>query len=227
MLQFDVITIFPELIQQAVSYGLLGKACEQNLLAVQAHDLRAFTEDKHRRVDDQPYGGGPGMVLQVEPVVRALEEITDETKKVRKILLSPRGEVFSQVKARDFTEYEQIILICGRYEGVDARVLSYVDEELSIGDYVLAGGEFASLVTLDAVARLLPGVVGDEASLAEESHSQNLLEYPHYTRPEVFRGQKVPDVLLSGHHQQIKEWRQAQAEGLTQERRPDLWKKSR
>ncbi len=227
MLQFDVLTIFPEIISRTVQTSLLGKACDQGLVAVNAHDIRDYTDDKHRRVDDVPYGGGPGMVMQVEPLVRGLEAVAQSAGRVRRILLSPRGRTFSQSKAASLQTQDQIVLICGRYEGVDERVLDYVDEELSIGDYILSGGEFAALVVIDAVSRLIPGVVGDPASLNEESfvgaiHESPLLEYPQYTRPREFRGKIVPDVLLSGDHAKIEIWRKEQAKSLTEARRPDL-----
>lgn len=224
-LQFDVLSIFPEIIDHAVKSGLLGKACQKGLLAVQAHNLRDYSDDKHHRVDDVPYGGGPGMVLQAAPVVSAVEAISRPQGKTRRVLLSPRGPLLTQQKAHDFAQFDQVLLICGRYEGIDERVTAYVDEELSIGDYVLSGGEFAALVLIDAVARLVPGVVGEAASLVEESHSQGWLEYPQYTRPQEFRGAAVPDILLSGNHGEIAKWRREQAEALTRQRRPDLLKK--
>lgn len=225
MLQFDVLSIFPELIQDAVAYGLLGKAGEKELLRVQAHNLRDYSEDKHHKVDDIPYGGGPGMVLQAPPIAAGLEAVTQSQGQVKRVLLSPRGSLFTQSKAEAFAGLDQLILVCGRYEGVDERVLNFVDEELSIGDYVLAGGEFAALVVIDAVARLIPGVVGEAASLEEESHGALSLEYPQYTRPAEFRGLAVPEILRSGDHQAIAQWREEQAQALTRQRRPDLLNK--
>lgn len=224
-MQFDVVTIFPQIIRQAAQIGLLGRAIQDHIVSLNCHDLRDYSQNPHRRVDDSPYGGGPGMVVQVEPMVRALEAVTRPAGRVHRILLSPRGELLTQKKVQDLAALDQLILLCGRYEGVDERICGYVDEELSIGDYVLSGGEFAALVVIDAVARLLPGVVGEPASLSEESHAAGLLEYPQYTRPPEFRGLKVPDVLLGGNHQQIEQWRREQAEALTRERRPDLLKK--
>jgi tRNA (guanine37-N1)-methyltransferase len=226
MLSFDVLTIFPKLVQDAVDVGLLAKACQTKKLQIHAHDMRAYTEDKHRRVDDEPYGGGAGMVMKVEPIVKALEALAGP--KARRIILSPRGPLLTQEKVRALLAHdEQIILVCGRYEGIDERVLPFVDEELSIGDYILAGGEYAALVVIDAVARLIPGVVGDADSLVEESLEQGVLEYPHYTRPREYRGLQVPDILLSGDHQKIAAWRKEQSEELTRKRRPDLLKKGK
>ena len=225
-MQFDVVTIFPRIIQEAAHIGLLGRAIQDQLLTLNCHDLRDYTQNPHRRVDDSPYGGGPGMVMQVEPMVRALEAATQPVGRIHRVLLSPRGNLLTQKKVRELAECDQLILLCGRYEGVDERISAYVDEELSIGDYVLSGGEFAALVVIDAIARLLPGVVGEPSSLIDESHAEGLLEYPQYTRPPEFRGLKVPEVLLGGNHQEIERWRREQAEALTRQRRPDLLKKS-
>lgn len=222
MLQFNILTIFPDIIQGALSLGIMGRACDKGVIAVIGNDLRDYTQDKHRRVDDTPYGGGPGMVLSAEPIVRGIEALHRPELNSRTILLSPRGTVFTQAKARELADLDQLILVCGRYEGVDERVLSVVDEELSVGDYILSGGEFAALSVIDAVARLVPGVLGDPLSLEQESLNDKLLEYPQYTRPSEFRGMKVPDVLLSGNHRQIEAWRREQAEALTAKRRPDL-----
>jgi tRNA (guanine37-N1)-methyltransferase len=227
MLQFDVLTIFPEIIQGAVTSGLLGKACQKGLISVLSHDLRDFTEDKHRRVDDVPYGGGPGMVIKPDPVVAALETVVLPAGRVKRILLSPRGDLLTQEKLRAYASWDQLILVCGRYEGIDERVLDFVDEEISIGDYILAGGEFAALVVIDSVSRLVPGVVGDPSSLEQESLTNGWLEYPQYTRPRVFRGREVPEVLLNGNHGEIAKWRREQSERLTRKRRPDLVKKAR
>ncbi len=222
MLQFDILTIFPELIAKCVDISLLGKACQAGLLSVHGHNLRDYSEDKHRKVDDVPYGGGPGMALQPGPLVAGLEALSRSEGQIHRILLSPRGNLLTQAKVRDYARADQIILVCGRYEGIDERVVNYVDEEVSIGDYILAGGETAALVFIDAVARLIPGVVGDPESLAEESLEAGGLEYPQYTRPRDFRGLQVPDVLLSGHHGEIARWRRERSEALTRERRPDL-----
>lgn len=224
-MQFDIITLFPDLIQQATQVSILGRAVEQGQVQINSHNLRDYSEDKHRRVDDTPYGGGPGMVIKPEPVVAALEAVAGATGQVHKVLLSPRGARLTQDKARDYASLDQLVVVCGRYEGIDERVLHFVDEELSIGDYVLSGGEFAALVLIDVVARLVPGVVGEPQSLAEESHAGGMLEYPQYTRPREFRGLEVPEVLQQGNHQEIESWRRKQAEALTRARRPDLVRK--
>jgi len=221
-LQFDVLTIFPAIVRDAVRVGLLGKACTQGVVRVVSHDLRDYTTDKHRRVDDSPYGGGPGMVLQAEPVVRAIEAVSEPAKKSRCLLLTPRGSLLTQEKVESWAGLDQLLMVCGRYEGVDERVTQFVDEEISIGDYVLSGGEYAALVVIDAVARLIPGVVGDPQSLSCESHREGRLEYPQYTRPAEWRGLSVPEVLLTGDHEAIARWREAESEAATSERRPDL-----
>ncbi|MDO8494163.1 MAG: tRNA (guanosine(37)-N1)-methyltransferase TrmD [Deltaproteobacteria bacterium] len=231
-LQFDILTIFPEFFDSCRGISLFGKALKEKKFALNIHNIRDFTHDKHHKVDDEPFGGGAGMVMKPEPLVEAIESVRLGSvtrgsmtlpKKSRTILMTPRGALFTQSKAKELAECEQIILICGRYEGVDERVSELaVDEELSIGDYILNGGEAASLVVMDCVARLLPGVVGNASSLADESHTDGLLEYPQYTRPAEFRGLKVPEVLASGDHKKIVQWRRQQAEEITKKRRPDL-----
>ena len=224
-MQCDILTIFPEFFNSPLKVSLLGKAIKDKKLSVTVHNFRDFAEDKHQKVDDIPYGGGPGMVMKPEPLVRAVRSIPKQEKSLC-VLLSPRGVPFSQQKAKEWAGLDQLLLICGRYEGVDERVRELVvDEEISIGDYILNGGEAAALVVLDALVRLLPGVVGNEASLEQESFSQNLLEYPQYTRPVEFEGLKVPEVLVGGHHKEIGKWREEKALALTKERRPDLHKK--
>src|SRR5919109_3981198 len=207
MLSFTVITLFPQMFVSWVGHSILKKAQDKGLLAVHLVDLRDYTTDRHRVTDDYPYGGGQGMVMKPEPLVAAIDAVRSKAKHARVILLSPRGRVFNQGDAARFAQQKELVLICGRYEGVDERVKSYVDDELSIGDYTLSGGEPAANVVIDAVARLIPGVLGNENSLAEESFSHGLLEYPQYTRPENFRGLRVPEVLLSGDHQRIRQWR--------------------
>jgi tRNA (guanine37-N1)-methyltransferase len=222
-MRFDVVTIFPAMIQQAVAAGIVGRAIDRGTLNVAVHDLRAFTTDRHRVVDDVPYGGGPGMVLKPEPICRALDAIEgDESPKPLVVLTSPQGERFSQAVAERLAAASRLVIVCGRYEGVDERVKARVHEEISIGDYVLSGGELAALVIVDAVARLVPGVVGDEQSVAEDSFSRGLLDFPHYTRPADWDGHKVPDVLLSGNHAEIRRWRKREALARTYARRPDL-----
>jgi tRNA (guanine37-N1)-methyltransferase len=216
----DVFTIFPGTIDGFASESLLGKARQRGLLDVRAHDLREWTTDVHRSVDDTPFGGGPGMVLAPEPIFRAVEAV-DPPRPL--LLLGPGGRRFDQAQAAELAAGDGFSLLCGRYEGVDARVAEHLcDGELSIGDYVLAGGEVAALVVLDAVGRLVPGVMGNETSGIEESFSDGLLEFPHYTRPASFRGWEVPEVLRSGDHGRIARWRRAMALARTMERRPDL-----
>jgi tRNA (guanine37-N1)-methyltransferase len=223
--RISIVTIFPDAIRPFLLSSLLGKAVEKGLVQVDVHDLRDYTTDKHRKVDDEPYGGGPGMVMTPEPFFAAVEAIAPERKRhdPRVILLSPQGRPLTQSVVKELAAVRSLVLLCGRYEGVDERVARHLaDEELSVGDYVLAGGEAAALVVVDAVTRVLPGVVGDAESVVRESFEDSLLDHPHYTRPEEFRGHRVPDVLLSGHHGEIERWRREEAERRTRERRPDL-----
>ncbi len=222
-MRVDVVTIFPELFDAPLSTSLLGKAVEAGLLTVRVHDLRERGLGAHRAVDDSPYGGGPGMVMRPEPIFEIVEPLlTDDT---RVVLLSARGRRFDQKVAATYAKLDHLVLICGRYEGVDERVANHLaDEELSIGDFVLAGGEAAAAVVIEAVSRLIPGVLGNAASLTDESHSSGTLEYPQYTRPANYRGWSVPDILLSGDHGAIARWREEQAVQATRERRPDLLK---
>ena len=222
MLHFTVITIFPNMLSSPLSHSILKKAQTHGLIKIDVVDLRDYTADRHRTTDDSPYGGGHGMVMKPEPLVAAVEEARSRTPDARVILLTPRGRVFDQQTAKKLANQRNVVLICGRYEGIDERVSAFVDDEISLGDYTLSGGEPAAIVVIDAVARLVPGVLGNENSTAEESFTDGLLEYPQYTRPEEFRGMKVPEVLLSGDHERIKEWRQQQSLAVTQERRPDL-----
>jgi tRNA (guanine37-N1)-methyltransferase len=226
MLNFTVITIFPQMLDSPLGHSILKKAQQNGLIKISLIDLRDYTSDRHHTTDDAPYGGGQGMVMKPEPLVAAIEAARCKSAKARVILLSPRGRVFDQQTAQRLAGESEIVLICGRYEGVDERVNAFVDEEISIGDYTLSGGEPAAVVVIDAVARLVPGVLGNENSAVEESFADGLLEYPHYTRPEEFRGMKVPDVLLSGDHERIKQWRAEQRLMLTRARRPDLLAKS-
>jgi tRNA (guanine37-N1)-methyltransferase len=224
MLRFEVLTLFPRMISGYVSESILGKAQEKGLLQIRVTDIRDFAEGKHRVCDDAPYGGGAGMVMKPEPLVAAIERAKALSPRAQVLLMSPRGPTFTQRHARDFAQREGgLVLVCGRYEGVDERVLGHVDGELSIGDFVLTGGELAALTVVDAVARLYPGVVGNEVSTASESFEEDLLEYPQYTRPPVFRGEGVPAVLQSGDHARIARWRRWKALQLTRERRPDLF----
>lgn len=207
-MRIDIITIFPSLFDSFLSESLIKKACDKKIISFHVHNLRDFTSDKHRTVDDRPYGGGAGMLLKIEPLVKAIRSIR-KTQKSRIILLSPAGTQFTQKKAAIFTKkYNHLIFICGRYEGFDARIKQYVDEELSIGPYVLNGGEVAAMAVAEAVFRLLPGALGNKESLTEESHSkEGYGEYPQYTRPEIFQKKSVPKILLSGDHKKIQEWR--------------------
>jgi tRNA (guanine37-N1)-methyltransferase len=220
-MRIDVITLFPKLFEEPLRTSLLGKAVEGGRLDVAVHDLRAFGLGKHKSVDDEPYGGGAGMVMRPEPIFDAVDSLRTESAHV--VLLSARGTRLDQSHVARLASHDHIIFICGRYEGIDERVAEYLaDEELSIGDYVLAGGEVAALVVIEAVSRLVPGVLGNVESLASESHSPQGLEYPQYTRPAEFRGWRVPDVLLSGDHGAIARWRAEQAEAITRRQRPDL-----
>jgi len=232
VLRFDIVTIFPEFFRESFDYGIIRRARAADLVDIKAHDLRGWTTDKHHSVDDRPFGGGDGMIFKPDPVFAAVEGLTgaserrEYSKGTRVVLLSPQGRVFTQQVAQDFaTNATQIVLICGRYEGVDERVVEgVVTDELSIGDYVLSGGEPAALVVIDAIVRLLPGALGSDTSATYESFSEGLLDYPHYTRPTELRGMKVPEVLLSGNHAEIDNWRREQALKKTKRNRPDLLK---
>ncbi|HLG58491.1 MAG TPA: tRNA (guanosine(37)-N1)-methyltransferase TrmD [Vicinamibacterales bacterium] len=223
-MKFDIVTIFPRMIEAGLAEGVVSRGIERGLLDVRVHDLREFTTDRHRSVDDVPYGGGPGMVMKPEPLMRAVEHIrTVRGTPDAIVLLSPQGRTFTQAEAERFGRLGHVAFLCGRYEGMDERVRELVaTEELSIGDYVLSGGELPALVVVDAVSRLVPGVVGDQQSVAEDSFSRGLLDYPHYTRPAEVAGRRVPDVLLSGHHAEVRRWRRKAALARTLERRPEL-----
>lgn len=220
---FDVVTIFPEMFGSVLSASLLGKAVEKGALAVHLTDPRALTTDKHRSVDDTPYGGGAGMVMRPDPLVAAIEACEAARGPAYKLLLSPAGAPLTQSTVIRLASLPHLVLVCGRYEGMDERVRAFCDEELSIGDYVLTGGELAAMVVIDAVARRLPGVLGNADSPLEESFEAGVLEHPHYTRPALFRGVGVPEALLSGNHQRIRRWRRLQSLLRTRERRPDLF----
>lgn len=224
MIAFDVLTLFPEFVEAGSRVGVLGRAIESGVLTVRAHQLRDYTGGSPHPLDDAPYGGGPGMVMRAEPVYAAVEDIAQRFAPKRRILLTPQGSPFTQATARRLAaDYDSLLLFCGRYEGVDERVRPLFDEEISIGDYVLTGGELGALVVVDAVSRLVPGVLGSAESHARESFSDpDLLEYPQYTRPADFRGMTVPSVLTSGNHAEIERWRAEQARARTRTRRPDL-----
>jgi len=223
-LQFDIVTIFPRMIEAALTEGIVARALQRGLLRVKVRDLRDFTDDRHRTVDDVPYGGGPGMVMKPEPIFRAVEAIAGEGGAPQAIVLvSPHGRQFTQAEAARLSALDRVTILCGRYEGIDDRVREgLATEELSIGDFVVSGGELPALIIIDAVARLIPGVVGDEDSVAGDSFSRGLLDFPHFTRPAEYRDLKVPDVLVSGHHGEIRKWRKRQALELTLDRRPEL-----
>jgi tRNA (guanine37-N1)-methyltransferase len=224
-MDYDVITIFPEIVEVPLTRTILKRAIDEEAIVVRVHQLRDFAEAPHQRVDDEPYGGGAGMVMKPDPIFAAVESIRARHPRAssRTILMSPQGRRFSHEEAVRLSLYERLILICGRYEGVDERVReALVDEELSIGDYVLTGGELAAMVVIDAVSRLIPGVVGEGASVLQDSFAEGILQHPQYTRPARFRDMDVPEVLLSGHHERIEQWRQNKALENTRKRRPDL-----
>lgn len=220
-MRVHVLTLFPEMFAGPLDHSIVGRARQRGILEVQLVNIRDFTTDKHRIVDDTPYGGGPGMVMKPEPLFAAIESVR-ESSATHVILMDPQGHPFTQKRAWELAQKPHLVLVCGHYEGVDERVRTLVDEELSIGDYVLTGGELPAMVVLDAVCRLLPGALGEAASAQEESFEDGLLDHPHYTRPAVFRGMAVPDVLLSGHHAEIRRWRRREALRRTWLRRPDL-----
>ena len=225
----DILTLFPKMFQGPLSESMLKRAVEKGCVQIRIHDLRAFSKDRHKKADDRPYGGGPGMVFLVQPIYDALKALKKKGPKPWVVLLSASGERFGQRTARRFAKRKRLVLICGHYEGVDARLRRWIDQELSIGDYVLTGGELPSMVVTDCVVRLLPGVLGHEDSAQEESFSaiggeQGVLEYPHYTRPRVFKGMKVPEILFSGNHSKISAWRRRAAMERTLKERPDLIK---
>ncbi len=222
MLRFDIITIFPKMFAPLIGESMIKRARQKNKVDIRIHDLRDYTQDKHRSVDDRPFGGGAGMVMMPQPIFEAVKDIKGR-RKTHVVLTCAGGKKFDQSKARELARQKNIVLICGHYEGVDERVRqSLADESLSIGDYVLTGGELLAMVIVDAVTRLIPGVLGKEASLLEETFEGGLLEYPQYTRPAEFAGMKVPEILLSGNHARIRKWRKEQAAARTKDQRPDL-----
>lgn len=228
MMNFHIMTLFPEMVREGLNTSILGRAVAQGAISFDIINIRDFTKDKHKKVDDYPYGGGAGMLMQAQPIYDAYQSIIEKTKtkKPRTIYVTPQGSVFHQKMAVDFSKEEDLIFLCGHYEGVDERVLEeIVTDYISIGDYVLTGGELPAMVMVDAISRMVPGVLSNEQSGETESFAGNLLEYPQYTRPEEWKGKKVPDVLLSGHHKKIDEWRLEQSELRTKERRPDLFEK--
>ena len=224
MLRIDVVTIFPDMVQAPLAEGIVRRAKDAGLATIGVHDLRDFTDDRHRSVDDTPFGGGPGMVMKAEPILRAVESLGAPSSSRRAVvLLSPRGARFDQAMATRFAELDHLVLLCGRYEGIDERVREALGaEEVSLGDFVLTGGEVAALAVIEAAVRLLPGALGDEGSAEADSFADGILDVPHYTRPADVRGRRVPDVLLSGDHEKVRRWRRKEALRATRERRPDL-----
>ncbi|MGA9351369.1 MAG: tRNA (guanosine(37)-N1)-methyltransferase TrmD [Anaerolineae bacterium] len=230
-MHFDILTLFPDIFESVFSESIVKRAREAGLVSIAIHNIRDYATDKHHITDDTPYGGGGGMIMKPEPIFRAVEAILGleegQEAEVPVILLSPQGRLFTQSAAREFSKHAHLVLICGHYEGVDERVRQFLaTDEISIGDYVLTGGEIPAMVIVDAVTRLVPGVLGDPGATFEDSHAEGLLEYPHYTRPPVFRGWPVPEVLLSGNHAEIVRWRRQEALRRTFERRPDLLAKA-
>ena len=227
-LRFDIVSIFPGMFESPFGNSIIQRAREEGLLDIHVHDLRDYSLNKHRKVDDSPFGGGVGMVMNVEPIARAITAVKKEVPETRTILLSPGGRPFDQEKAWELSNLPSLTLICGRYEGIDERIrLHYVDEEISIGDYVLTGGELPAMVLVEAISRLLPGVLGDPESVVEESFHDDLLEYPQYTRPRDYEGLKVPEILVSGDPEKIRDWQKAEAIKKTAQVRPDLLEKNK
>jgi tRNA (guanine37-N1)-methyltransferase len=222
MIRFDILTLFPDMFHSPLASSVLKRAIDRGIIRVNIYNIRDFTTDKHRVADDSPYGGGSGMVMMAGPIVTGIEGIKSATGSPRVILMTPQGVRFDHNEARRLSKYDHLLFVCGRYEGIDERVRDYVDEELSIGDYILMGGELAVMVVIDVVSRFMPGVLGSAESVLEESFANALLEYPQYTRPRDFRGKRVPEVLISGNHRQITHWRRKEALRRTLLRRPDL-----
>ncbi len=223
MKKIRIITAFPEFYDSPLKTSMFQRAQDKHLICFEVHNLRDYTKDRHRTVDDKPFGGGPGMVFKPEPLFYAIKSIKEKTSKTKVIYLSPKGRVFKSCIARQYAQLDDMTIICGHYEGIDQRIIdNMIDDEVSIGDYILTGGEVASLVFMDAFLRFIPGVLGNTGSLDNESFEDNLLDFPHYTRPCEFFGSRVPDVLLSGNHKEIERWRREQSVRITKKRRPDL-----
>lgn len=223
-MRIDILTLFPEMFHGVFSSSILNRAQEQNTLQIFIHDFREYSKNKHKKVDDYSYGGGQGMVISVEPIVDCLKSIPNY-ESAFKVITTPQGKTLTQSTVQEYSTIPHLILICGHYEGIDERILHYIDQEISIGDYILTGGEIAAMAIVDSVARLIPGVLGNEASSVDESFEEDLLEYPQYTRPLEYDGYKVPDILVSGHHENIKKWRKEQQLVKTKMKRPDLYSK--
>lgn len=220
-MRIDILTLFPEMFDGILSASMLGRAQANGLIDIRVHNIRDYTDNKHRKADDYPFGGGAGLVMMAQPIYDCMDTVL-EGGSARRILMTPRGRTLNQKIARDLCAEERLVLLCGHYEGVDERVMNIIDDEISIGDYVLTGGELPAMVLVDCVSRLIPGVLGSEDSAADESFSDDLLEYPQYTRPANFRGMEVPEILLNGHHAKIQAWRLEQARLKTTLNRPDL-----
>jgi tRNA (guanine37-N1)-methyltransferase len=232
-MKIDILTIFPKMFQGPFTESLIGKATKKGILQIKVTDIRSFSKDKHKKVDDKPFGGGAGMVLKMEPLYDALKSLGVKRKnsfyknsytKPYVIYMSPQGKTLNTEIVKKISKFKHLVFVCGHYEGIDERIINYVDEEISIGDYVLTGGEIPAMVVVDTVARMLPGIVKEESSVKNDSFYNGFLDYPHYTRPAVFRGHKVPDVLLSGDHKKISQWRRNKAYEHTRKHRPDLLK---
>lgn len=221
--RIDILTLFPEMFD-IFNHSIIGRAIEKDIIHINTVDIRDFTLDKHRKVDDYPYGGGAGMVMAAQPIVDAIEHVK-KNNKGKVIFLGPRGKTFNQEMAKELSKEQHLIFLCGHYEGIDERAYKQIDLEISLGDFVLTGGEMACIPVIDSICRLIPGVLGKSESFMEESFYEGVLEYPQYTRPEDFRGDKVPEVLISGHHENIRKWRRMQSLSITMERRPDLFQK--
>ena len=223
-MKFNIVTIFPNELMRSLNYGVIGNAINDNKIRIDCHDPRIHADNKHNSIDDKPYGGGPGMVIQAEPVLKSIQQARNGDINIPVVFLSPQGKTFNQDKAKALSKLDEIIIVSSRYEGLDQRAIDQTDnhEELSIGEYILSGGETACAVVIDSISRLIPGVLGDRESILEESFSDGLLEYPHYTRPPEVNGDKVPEILLSGDHQKINQWRRVQSLRNTYLKRPDL-----
>ena len=223
-MKFNIVTIFPNELMRSLNYGVIGNAINDNKIRIDCHDPRIHADNKHNSIDDKPYGGGPGMVMQAEPVLKSIQQARNGDTNIPVVFLSPQGKTFNQDKAKELSKLDEIIIVSSRYEGLDQRAIDQTDnhEELSIGEYILSGGETACAVVIDSISRLIPGVLGDRESILEESFSDGLLEYPHYTRPPEVNGDKVPEILLSGDHQKINQWRRVQSLRNTYLKRPDL-----
>ena len=223
-MKFNIVTIFPNELMRSLNYGVIGNAINDNKIRIDCHDPRIHADNKHNSIDDKPYGGGPGMVMQAEPVLKSIQQARNGDINIPVFFLSPQGKTFNQDKAKELSKLDEIIIVSSRYEGLDQRAIDQTDnhEELSIGEYILSGGETACAVVIDSISRLIPGVLGDRESILEESFSDGLLEYPHYTRPPEVNGDKVPEILLSGDHQKINKWRRVQSLKNTYLKRPDL-----